>query len=69
MSIAPLPRLSNINWLNSHNKRCNSMMMGNYSALLIVDSRIAGFSRCSNIWKRYFESLNAIKLWRSWGQS
>ena len=58
MSIAAQPRLSNFNWLNSHNKRCNSMMIGNYSALLIGDSIIAGLSRYSNIWKRYFKLLN-----------
>ena len=43
---APLPRLSNVNWLNFHNKHCNScnsMMSGNYSTLVIVDSIIAGF--------------------------
>ena len=60
MSIAPLPRLSNVNWLNSHNKHCNSMMIGNYSTLLIDDSIIAGLSRYSNIWKRYFKPLYAI---------
>ena len=60
MSIAPLPRLSNVNWLNSHNKHCNSMMIGNYSTLLIGDSIIAGLSRYSNIWKRYFKPLYAI---------
>ena len=42
MSIAPLSRLSNVNWLNSHNKHCNSMMIGNYSTLLIGDFIIAG---------------------------
>ena len=60
MSISPLPRLPNVNWLNSHNKRCNSMIIGNYSTLLIVDSIIAGLSRNSNIWKRYFKPLYAI---------
>ena len=60
MSISPLPRLSNVNWLNSRNKRCNSMIIGNYSTLLIVDSIIAGLSRYSNIWKRYFKPLYAI---------
>ena len=43
---APLPRLSNVNWLNFHNKQCNScnsMMSGNYSTLVIGDSIIAGF--------------------------
>ena len=60
MSIAPFPRLSNVNWLNSHNKHCNSMMIGNYSTFLIGDSIIAGLSLYSNIWKRYFKPLNAI---------
>ena len=60
MSIASLPRLSNANWLNSHNKHCNSMMIGNYSTLLIGHSIIAGLSHYSNIWKRYFQPLNAI---------
>ena len=58
MSIAPLPTwLSNVNWFDSHNKHCNSVMIGN-----IVDwwFYIAGLSRYSNIWKRYFELLNAI---------
>ena len=59
-SIAPLPRLSNVNWLNSHNKHCNSMMIGNYSTLLIGDSIIAGSSCNSNIWKTYFKLLYAI---------
>ena len=59
MSIAPFPRLSNANWLNSHNKHC-SMAIGNYSALLIGDSIISGLSRYSNIWKRYSQPLNAI---------
>ena len=60
MSIAPLPRLSNVNWLNSHNKHCNSMMIGNYSTLLIGDSIIASLSCYSTIWKRYIKPLNAI---------
>ena len=64
MSIAPLPRLSNVNWLNSHNKHCSkhcgSMMIGNYSTLFIGDSIIAGLSSYSNIWKRYFQLLTAI---------
>ena len=60
MSITPLPRLSNINWLNSHNKHCNSMTVCSYSILLIGDSIIAGLSRCFNIWKRYLKPLNAI---------
>ena len=60
MSIAPLTRLSNINWLNSHNKHCNSMTIRNYSTLLISDSIIAGLSRYTNIWKRYIKPLNAI---------
>ena len=60
MSIAPLPRLSNANWLRSHNKHCNSMTIVNYSTLLIGDSIITGLSRYSNIWKRYFQPLNAI---------
>ena len=60
MSIAPLPRLLNVNWLNSHNKHCNSMMIGNYSRLLIGDSIIAGLSCYSNFWKRYFKPLYAI---------
>ena len=63
MSIAPLPRLSNVNWLNSHNKHCNSMMIGNYSTLLIGDSIIARLSPYFNIWKRYFKPLYR------WGQS
>ena len=49
MSIAPLPRLSNVNWLKSHNKHCNSMMIGNYSTLFIGDSITAGLSGYSNI--------------------
>ena len=60
MSTAPLRRLLNVNWLNSHNKHCNSMMIGNYSTLLIGDSIIAGLSCYSNIWKRYFKPLYAI---------
>ena len=60
MSIAPLPRLSNVNWPNSHNKHCNSMMIGNYSTFLIGHSIIAGLSRYSNNLKRYFKPLNAI---------
>ena len=66
MLIAPLPRLSCVNWLNSHNKHGNSMTIGNYSALLIGDSIIAGLSRDSNIWKRYFQPLNAINCVIGW---
>ena len=60
MSTASFPRISNVNWLNSRNKHCNSTKIGNYSTLLIHDTIIAGFSRYSNIWKRYFKRLNAI---------
>ena len=60
MSIAPLPRFSNVSWLNFHNKHCNSMMIGTYSTLLIGDSIIASLSCYSNIWKRYFKPLYAI---------
>ena len=51
MSIALLSRLSNVNWLNSHNKHCNSMMIGNYSTFLIGDSIIAGLYSCYNIFE------------------
>ena len=34
--------------------------IGNYSTFLIGDSIIAGLSRYSNIWKWYFQPLNAI---------
>ena len=60
MSIAPLSRLSNVNWLNYHNKHRNSMTIGNYSTLLTGDSITAGLSCYSNIWKRYFKLLNGI---------
>ena len=60
MSIAPLPRFSNVNWFNSHNEHCHSMTIGNYSTLLIGDSIMAGLSRYSNIWNRYFKPLSAI---------
>ena len=36
------------------------MAIGNYSTLLIGDSIIAGLSRYSNIWNRYFKPFNAI---------
>ena len=36
------------------------MPIENYSTLLIGDSIIAGLSRYSNNWKRYFQPLNAI---------
>ena len=36
------------------------MTIGNYFTLLIGDSMIAGLSRYSNIWNRYFKPLNAI---------
>ena len=52
--------MSVVNWFNSHNKQCNSMTIGNYSTVLIGDFIIAGLSCFSNIWKRYFKSLNAI---------
>ena len=60
MSVAPLPRLSNVNCLNSQNQHCNSMRIKNYSTLLTGDSIIAGLPRYSNIWKRYFKLLNTI---------
>ena len=60
MCITPLPRFQKINWLNKHNKLCNDIMVSNYSTLLIGDSLIAGLSRYSDIWKRYFESCNSI---------
>ena len=76
MSITPLSRSYNTNWLNLHNKHCNDMLNSNYSTLLIADSLIVGLSRYPNIWKRYFKPLNAINcgiggdrirnvLWRS----
>ena len=37
----------------------NSMMIGNYSTLLIGDSIIASLSCYSAIWKRYIKPLNA----------
>ena len=49
MSIASLPRFSNVNWLNFNNKHCNSLTIGKYSTLLIGDSVIADLSRYSNI--------------------
>ena len=36
------------------------MTIGNYLALLIGDSMIAGLSCYSNVWDRYFKLLNAI---------
>ena len=60
MSIAPLPRFSNVKWLNSHNKHGHSKTIGKYSTLLIGDSLIADLSLYSDIWNRYFKPLNAI---------
>ena len=60
MSITPLPRLSNVNWLNSHNKHCNSMTIGNYYTFLFGDSIIACLSGYSNISQGYLQPLNAI---------
>ena len=76
MSITPLSRSYNTNWLNLHNKHCNDISNSNYSTLLIGDSLIVGLSRYPNIWRRYFKPLNAINcgiggdriqnvLWRS----
>ena len=42
---------------DSHNKHCYSMSI---SLLLIDDYIIAVLSRSTNIWKRYFQPLNAI---------
>ena len=36
------------------------MITGNYSILLIGDSIIAALPRYSNVWKRYFQLLNAV---------
>lgn len=58
--IVPLPRLSNVNWLNSNNKHCYSMPISNYSILLIRGQIIAGLSRYTDIWKRYFQPLSPI---------
>ena len=60
MPIAPMPRHSNVKWLNFQNEPCNNMTIGDYSTLSIGDSIIADLSRYSNIWKRYFKSLNAL---------
>ena len=46
--------------VNFHNKHCNNMITGNYSILLIGDSIIAALPRYSNVWKRYFQLLNAV---------
>ena len=60
MSITPLSRSYNTNWLNLQNKYCNDISNSNYSTLLIGDSLIVGLSRYPNIWRRYFKLLNAI---------
>ena len=60
MSIAPLPRFSNVSRVNSHNKHCHIMTIRSYSTFLIGDSIIASLSCYSNIWSRYFKPLNAI---------
>ena len=60
MSITPLSRSYNTNWLNLQNKHCNVISNSNYATLLIGDSLIAGLSRYPNIWRRYFKPLNAI---------
>ena len=76
MSITPLSRSYNTNWLNLHNKHCNDISNSNYSTLLTGDSLIVGLSCYANIWRRYFKPLNAINcgiggdriqnvLWRS----
>ena len=76
MSITPLSRSYNTNWLNLHNKHCNDISNSNYSTLLIGDSLIVGLSCYPYIWKRYFKPVNAINcgidgdriqnaLWRS----
>ena len=58
--IAPLPRFSNLNQFNSHNKHCYSMTFSNYSTLLISNSLTAGLSGYTNIWNKYFQPLNII---------
>ena len=76
MSINPLPRPYNTNWLNLHIKPSNDISNPNYSTLLIGDFFIVGLSCYPNIWSSYFKPLNVINcgiggdriqnvLWRS----
>ena len=58
MSVAPLPKFSNVNWLNSHKKTLT--VWRSAITLQIGDSVIAGLSHCSNNWKRYSQPLNAV---------
>ena len=61
ISITPLPRFYNTNWLTFlHNKHCNDISNSNYLTLLIGDSLIVGLSCYHNIWGRHFKPLNAI---------
>ena len=60
MSITPKPRFTKINWLSTHNEFCKKLSLENYSTLLIGDSIIAALPRYTNVWKSYFNPLNAI---------
>ena len=55
-----MPRCHKMNWLNTHHKLCNNILNCHYSTLLIGDSLIAGLSRYSEIWRKYFEPLNTL---------
>ena len=60
MSIVPSPRLSKLNWFNTHKSHCIKIKELNFSTLLIGDSIVTGLSRYSNVWEKYFELLHTI---------
>ena len=59
MTATPTAQQSKTNWMNTHFKHC-SRLNEIFDKILIDDSLIAGLTRYSKVWNKFFKPLNAL---------
>ena len=70
MTVIPTARQSKTNWMNAHPRHCSRLNNKSFNTILIGDSLIAGLTRYSKVWNKFFKALNAFNcaqhvLWQA----
>ena len=60
MTASPIVRQSKASWMNTHLKHCSRLNNKSFDTILIGDSLIAGLTRYSKVWNKFFKPLNAF---------
>ena len=60
MTVIPTSRQSKTNWMNTHLQHCSRLNNKSFDTILIGDSLIAGLTRYSKVWNKFFKPLNVF---------